>query len=462
MISKENINRLFAYKADIISVLLLTLTLPLFFYNLGQTSLGSWDEAWYAEIAKNIIRTGDFLNLTWNGSPYYDHPPFGFWLIAISMKIFGFSEFWVRFPSALVGFMGIIATYFLGKELFNRVVGFSSALALASSFWFIYRARSGNLDVFLTVLFISTILFALKAAKSKYYLVPFVITISALFLTKTLIPFTIIPSILLIFWKSKYSLKELIAPVVSFLIIVGGWVIIQMINNPAFLTRYFSIGMPGVQIKTSYLDNLKLSKEYLHNGIGKWFWPGFFSVLGTTFLFQKRFYILIIFITIFYIPFIFSSKGHIWHLVPLYPFMIMVFFGFIFVVLERVVRVKNIIYVIIFSIALYTSLIQIRQLWYQFIDISAYTSDEEILSAKAGGFTEDFFIDENFGPAAVFYSGKNVTKVGNPNLQDFFNEQKSFILITTKNRLDQADISGPQYRIIAKDRDKILILKQDE
>jgi hypothetical protein len=217
--------------------------------------------------------------------------------------------------------------------------------------------------------------------------------------------------------------------------------------------------MPGVNIKTSYLDNLILSKEYLHNGIGKWFWPGIFSLFGSIFLFKKRFYILSVFIIAFSIPFIFSSKGQLWHLIPLYPFIILITFGFIDFILQKVIKSKIIIYVILILIALYASFIQIKQLWYQFIDIPAFVSDEAILSTIAGKYTENFYIDENFGPTAAFYSGKKVTKVVQPNLQDFFNEQKKFILITSQWRLDQAGIANFQYHIIAKDRDKVLIIK---
>jgi 4-amino-4-deoxy-L-arabinose transferase len=78
---------------DVLIVFLLCFLLPFFFFNLGLSSLVSWDEAWYAEIARNIIKSGDIFNLTWNQMAYYDHPPVGFWLIAIGEILFGYSEF---------------------------------------------------------------------------------------------------------------------------------------------------------------------------------------------------------------------------------------------------------------------------------------------------------------------------------------------------------------------------------
>ena len=76
---------------------------------------------------------------------------------AIKILLLGISEFAARVPSAILGMLTLFVTYLLGKELFNRAVGFSSALALSSASWFLYRARSGNLDVFLTFFFVLTI-----------------------------------------------------------------------------------------------------------------------------------------------------------------------------------------------------------------------------------------------------------------------------------------------------------------
>ena len=40
---------------ELIVVIFFLLFSPLFFYNLGGTSLVDFDEAWYAEIARNIL-----------------------------------------------------------------------------------------------------------------------------------------------------------------------------------------------------------------------------------------------------------------------------------------------------------------------------------------------------------------------------------------------------------------------
>src|SRR3990170_4463724 len=117
---------MFKYKLDLLAVFLLLALAPLFFYKLGQSSLVSFDEAWYADISRNILKNTDPINLTWNGRTFTDHPPGGFLLTAVNYLVFGVSEFSARFSSAITGLLSLIFTYLLGRKLFNKVVGFAS------------------------------------------------------------------------------------------------------------------------------------------------------------------------------------------------------------------------------------------------------------------------------------------------------------------------------------------------
>src|SRR3990167_2932792 len=113
-------------------ILLLLLLTPLYFYNLGGSSLIDFDEAWYAEIARNIIVRSDPFVLLFNGERYLDHPPTGFVLMAGSFTIFGLNEFAARLPSAILGFGTLIIVYLIGKRLFNAYVGLSASFILSS------------------------------------------------------------------------------------------------------------------------------------------------------------------------------------------------------------------------------------------------------------------------------------------------------------------------------------------
>jgi 4-amino-4-deoxy-L-arabinose transferase-like glycosyltransferase len=474
---------------DVLIVFLLCFLLPFFFFNLGLSSLVSWDEAWYAEIARNIIKSGDIFNLTWNQMAYYDHPPVGFWLIAIGEILFGYSEFGVRFASAAIGFLSVVAMYFLGKIMFNRVVGFASAVGLASSFWFLFRSRSGNLDVFLTFFFILTFLTAWKARYNPKWMIWFGLSLVLVILTKTGIPFTIMPALMLVFWGRRYSWRDGIAAG-SLLFFIGGiWLISQFLTNRSFFDRYLMIGLPGVGGQTSYLDNFLLAKAYVHDGIGRWFWPGVFGIVlsvcfGIYTIFKRKadrkWFIFPLFVVSFFGPFILSAKGHIWHLIPLHPFLILGFFSASYAVGKELVewigrrfvkRVKPSLYlntVMAFGIVvfgLYIALFQLRSAWIQFIDQTKYVSDEQILSEEAGRQDAAFFLDDDFGPTAVWYSGgKRVSQLRGDDVKRLFNKQEQFgsvnkfTLITKQYRLDEQGIAKDQYQILKSDRDKILVI----
>lgn len=440
-------------------VFLFLFFIPLFFYKLSQTSLVSWDEAWYGEIAKNIILSGNLFQLQFNHMPYFDHPPVGFWLIALGEKIFGTNELGVRFVPAFLGFLSIVVIYYLGRQLFNKQVGFLSAIALPSATWFLFRARSGNLDVILTFFFLLTTLLALKASKQKKYLLPFTLSFTLLTLTKSLIPFTILPALILIFWGNKaIKLKDWIFSGFIFLAIFLGWVFNQYQLDPNSVGRYFVIGAPGFDKETSYLDNLKLMKDYLYVGVGKWFWPGIISLILGLFLKQKRFYILALFFITFYTPFIFSNKGHIWHLIPLHPILILSSIGFTSIFVEKYFKTHKILLVIIAGGVFFLSFLQIKQNWIQNINVPAFVTDEAILSREAKKFPQkDLYIDDEFTPAAAFYSDKKIYKIGVKNIPELFNDLGNFLLITKQEKLDEVKIEKSKYEIIKTDRDKILV-----
>lgn len=437
---------------------LILLSSPLFFYKLGQSSLVSWDEAWYGSIAKNILKSGNFFNLTFNGKPYLDHPPVGFILQALSMKIFGVSEWSVDLPSVICGLLSILLIYLIGKKMFGRWVGIFSSLALLSAPWFLYRARSGNLDVPLTMFFLVTFYFCLRAKESGKFFILFILSLGLLILTKSVVPFTILPVLALMLWDSKIKASRLVLGLIFLLAILTCYVLSQISVDPHYLNRYLGIGLPGVGTKTDYLANLKQITAYLHSGIGKWYWPGLAGLIVGTLLFQKRLFFINLFIFLFMFPFVLSDRGQIWHLVPVFPFMILSFFGTIYAFVERFK--SKLLFIPIGVVLLWsvnTIWIQTRHDFYQFVDVTKFVSDEAILSKESAHFSEPLKIDSDFIPAAVFYSEKvGVNQIYREALKPLLEGDERFVMITYDWRLKELETKN--YRIIKQDRDKVLII----
>ena len=104
----------------ILPPLLIILTgIVLFFPFLGKVPLFDWDEINFAESAREMIRTGDYLTVKINYLPFWEKPPLFIWMQVLSMKLIGVSEFSARFPNAVGGIITLLVIYAVGKKLYT-------------------------------------------------------------------------------------------------------------------------------------------------------------------------------------------------------------------------------------------------------------------------------------------------------------------------------------------------------
>lgn len=128
---------------------LLILTCVIFFtlfFGIGGVPLLDPDEPVYAETAREMLQTGDFLSPRIFGDYWYDKPPMYYWLVAAAFKVFGYGEFAARFPAALMGALTAFMLYFSVTKLFNERAGFWSSLILTSCIQFFYLSKAAVTD----------------------------------------------------------------------------------------------------------------------------------------------------------------------------------------------------------------------------------------------------------------------------------------------------------------------------
>ncbi|MGH6689748.1 MAG: ArnT family glycosyltransferase [Gammaproteobacteria bacterium] len=124
-----------------------------FFSRIGG-SLADWDEALYAEQAREILALGDWLTPRWNFEPWFEKPPLVLWLTAAAYIAFGPSGNTARGVSAFFGVGTVLLTFLLGTRLQSRRVGLIAAAILMSLPQFQTMSRQAMLDV--PVTFFST------------------------------------------------------------------------------------------------------------------------------------------------------------------------------------------------------------------------------------------------------------------------------------------------------------------
>ena len=228
-------------KKHTILLMLLTAASAVLLINLGKGSLSSWDEAFYAEVSREITESGNWIDLTWTGVPWSDKPPLYMWMTACFYKIFGINEFSARFFSAIAGIFTVIFTYLLGTKIFSRKTGFLAAVMLASTYHFLWFARSGTLDVTFTLFTLSSVYFFLLSEEKRTHIIYSFICFSLAFLTKG-VGALLIPVILgsyVIIWRKWYLIFNRYAffGVFTSLVILSSWYIPAYLNYGSFFIK---------------------------------------------------------------------------------------------------------------------------------------------------------------------------------------------------------------------------------
>jgi 4-amino-4-deoxy-L-arabinose transferase-like glycosyltransferase len=129
---------------------------------------GLWDpwETHYGEVARQMVARGDFISLWWPGSPidpevFWSKPVLSFWLISLSMAVFGLAghpspgtfalstraEWALRLPFCCMSLLALVGVYMAVSRFVSRRAGLLSVLALATFPMFSLVARQAMTDM---------------------------------------------------------------------------------------------------------------------------------------------------------------------------------------------------------------------------------------------------------------------------------------------------------------------------
>jgi 4-amino-4-deoxy-L-arabinose transferase-like glycosyltransferase len=149
-----------------LTILILTF---FFFLLLGNVNLYDWDEANFAEIAREMILTKNYLQPQINYLPFYEKPPVFIWMQVASMKLFGINEFAARFPNACLGILVAITLVLIGRKERDWKFGFIWLMCYMGSFLPFMYFRTGLIDPWFNYfMFLSLYFYYLGVKSSKY------------------------------------------------------------------------------------------------------------------------------------------------------------------------------------------------------------------------------------------------------------------------------------------------------
>lgn len=148
----------------------------LFIPLLGQSHLFDWDEVNFAESAREMIVSGDFLGVQINFKPFWEKPPLFIWLQVLSFQLFGIftenawvsMEFAARFPNAIFGALSLVLFYRIGKSMHGPNLGHWWAFSYLAAFTPHLYASTGIIDpIFNLFIFLGIYTFYLYSTDSS-------------------------------------------------------------------------------------------------------------------------------------------------------------------------------------------------------------------------------------------------------------------------------------------------------
>ncbi len=221
------------------------------FAALDVRSLQHPDEGRYAEIAREMAVSGDWVTPRLNDLRYFEKPPFQYWLGAAAFATLGVAEWTARLPAAVAGFLAVVVVGFTGARLAGATSGVFAALVLAGSVWHSGLAHLLSLDAVLSfwlAVALCAFLLAQRAslapsAQRNWMLVAYAAAAAAT-LTKGLVALVIPGATLVLYtvlnrdagpWRRLHALPG----GALFLALTAPWFVLMERANPGFAQFFF-------------------------------------------------------------------------------------------------------------------------------------------------------------------------------------------------------------------------------
>jgi 4-amino-4-deoxy-L-arabinose transferase len=225
----------------IISMYVLVYILP-----LGALPAFISDETRYGEISREMITTGDYIVPRINGLRYFEKSVLGYWLNALSIRLFGENDFAIRFPSAVAAGLSAVFVYISGTTFAGGMTaGFLSAGIFLTFIHVFVIGQSSVLDSMFS-LFVTASMVAFLFAdasmqnrrKQLFYLMVFGVLAGLAFLVKGFVAFVIpIVSIVpFLIWEKRtgdiFRIPWL--PIAIAILVCLPWAVAIHIKEPGF------------------------------------------------------------------------------------------------------------------------------------------------------------------------------------------------------------------------------------
>ena len=105
-----------------VAVSILALCILVYLIGMFFVPLMDIDATQYASMSREMLLTGNYLQLYDLGKDYIDKPPMLFWLSSLSMYVFGIQDWAYRLPSFLFSLLALYSTYRLALLFYKKEI----------------------------------------------------------------------------------------------------------------------------------------------------------------------------------------------------------------------------------------------------------------------------------------------------------------------------------------------------
>jgi 4-amino-4-deoxy-L-arabinose transferase-like glycosyltransferase len=246
-------------------LLLLMVFAVLWFGTLDYRTLIKSDEGRYAEIAREMTVSGDWVTPRYNSVKYFFKPPLQYWATAVAFSAFGEDEWTARLWVGLTSFLSVLMVFFAGRVLFGARPALFGAIALGSMMMPVFAGHFNTLDMGVGT-FMSAAMFALLLAQrdeatpgqERFWMMLCWAAMALALLSKGLMGIVLPGAVLfcyLVWTRDLVRLKHLhiFKGSLVFLAISAPWFILVMKANPEFY-HFFFIHEHFERFLTSFLS----------------------------------------------------------------------------------------------------------------------------------------------------------------------------------------------------------------
>jgi 4-amino-4-deoxy-L-arabinose transferase-like glycosyltransferase len=231
-------------------LLLLMIYSLIWFGTLNYRHLIPSDEGRYAEMAREMLVTGDWVTPRYNGYKYFEKPPLQVWATAAIFQVFGIGDWQARLWTALTGFLTILAIGFTGTRIYSARAGWLAAVVLASSPMWVISGHFNSLDMGLSAFLVAALCSLLLAQTShnksscRNWMWACWVFMALATLSKGVIGAAIPAMVFVAYSISTWDWKiwtrlRLFSGTIVFLLITAPWFILVAQRNPEFLEFFF-------------------------------------------------------------------------------------------------------------------------------------------------------------------------------------------------------------------------------